>query len=444
MELVFRIRAERLDKHGRAAILADIHWPGHRLQLGTGVSVEPGNWQPAKAKPIHTREAGANQKNLKLAKLLTELGNYFTRAETEKTPDARAAALAKDAVKRAALLALDRQVEDEQPAGQLASLSPKAAWSAFNERWQQENLHLLAASTRRLYYQVVDQLTVFQPSLRLQGLTKEVFARYVAWLFEQGKKDSTVQRHYNFLRECHRLAGLPVPRWLEKFTPRYGRAPSLKKAELRQLIAAELPPGPVSEERDVFVFQTLLLLRDIELREMKPHHVSEVDLPGVGPTLCAELYQEKTGEPVLVPLPPPAAAAWRRWGGRLPLPTQQERNSRIKQLGEAAGLTREFVQVRFSGKKKHEDVGPLWQYLTTHTARHTGADMITLGSEGDQNLKECALGHVSASVYGYDTIERYGPALLAAWRAVLAPEPALAQPVSANDSEGIIRRFSFR
>jgi hypothetical protein len=40
------------------------------------------------------------------------------------------------------------------------------------------------------------------------------------------------------------------------------------------------------------------------------------------------------------------------------------------------------------------------------------------------------LGHVSASVYGYDTLERYGPLLLQAWERVLpaagptvAPEP---------------------
>jgi integrase len=80
------------------------------------------------------------------------------------------------------------------------------------------------------------------------------------------------------------------------------------------------------------------------------------------------------------------------------------------------GLDREFVEVAFSGKKRDEQVQPLWQVLTTHTARHTGAALLVLGSEGDQTLKEIALGHVSASVYGYDTLERYGPRLLEAWQ----------------------------
>ncbi|MFD2219196.1 hypothetical protein [Hymenobacter bucti] len=36
-----------------------------------------------------------------------------------------------------------------------------------------------------------------------------------------------------------------------------------------------------------------------------------------------------------------------------------------------------------------------------------------------RGLKEIALGHVSASVYGYDTLARYGPRLLEAWEVAL-------------------------
>jgi integrase len=83
------------------------------------------------------------------------------------------------------------------------------------------------------------------------------------------------------------------------------------------------------------------------------------------------------------------------------------------------GLEREFVEVIFAGKLRREEVHPLWQVLTTHTARHTGAALLVTGSKGAQTLKEIALGHTSASVYGYDTLERYGPKLLDAWQAVL-------------------------
>jgi nucleotide-binding universal stress UspA family protein len=100
------------------------------------------------------------------------------------------------------------------------------------------------------------------------------------------------------------------------------------------------------------------------------------------------------------------------------LPTQQERNRRLKALGRAVGLEHEFVEVAFSGKSRDETVQPLWQVIT-HTARHTGAALLVLGSEGDQTLKEIGLGHVSASVYGYDTLERYGLQLLRVWEVAL-------------------------
>jgi integrase len=111
---------------------------------------------------------------------------------------------------------------------------------------------------------------------------------------------------------------------------------------------------------------------------------------------------------------------------------QQHRNRYMKLLMERAGLTRDFVRVRYVQGEATEEVVPLWQVITTHTARHTGADMIVLGSGGDTNLKEKALGH--AGVYGHDALERYGPLLLKAWKIVLgateinAPKPLPRKP----------------
>jgi hypothetical protein len=56
--------------------------------------------------------------------------------------------------------------------------------------------------------------------------------------------------------------------------------------------------------------------------------------------------------------------------------------------------------------------------------------MLMLGSGGDSNLKEKALGH--AGVYGHDALERYGPAMLAAWKTVLG-----AKAISAPKSESV-------
>jgi integrase len=427
MELIFRQRLDRPDKAGRAVIFGDLHWAGgHRWKMPTGVKVLPAHWQPTKAKRIHTSAPDANALNLRLGRLLTAVQGVFTTAEGQGKPEADVTQEDIQAAIAAVGAGSQRRAKVPEPpapdptAAAGGPVPATASWVDFETRWRAENEQTLTESYLRAAKQVVTGLSTFDPALRLASLTKERLAQYVAWLFAQGKRDSTVQRHYKFLRECYRLAELAVPRWLGKFTARYGRSPTLRQAEVRALLLAELP-ADLAAERDAFLLQLLLLLRDVDLRQLKPHHVTPHDLPGLGPTLCLELFQQKTSEPVLVPLPPTAAAIWQRCGGQLRLPTQQERNRRLKELGRAVGLEREFVEVAFSGKSRSEEVQPLWQVITTHTARHTGAALLVLGSEGDQTLKEIALGHVSASVYGYDTLERYGPQLLRAWEVALGP-----------------------
>ena len=157
------------------------------------------------------------------------------------------------------------------------------------------------------------------------------------------------------------------------------------------------------------MLQTLLLLRDSDLRRLQPHYVSTVTLPGCGPVPVLGIYQQKTDDDLRLPLSPQAAAIWERLDSRLFVPVQQYRNRHMKQFMELAGLSRTFMQVTYVANKPVEQVLPLWQVVTTHTARHTGADLIMLGSGGNSDLKEKALGH--AAVYGHDSLERYGTAV---------------------------------
>lgn len=143
----------------------------------------------------------------------------------------------------------------------------------------------------------------------------------------------------------------------------------------------------------------------------------------MGRVLVLEFHQKKTGDEVRLPLPPLAAAIWRSWSYEPPIITLQKRNEFIKELAEAAGLDRMFVRVRFRVNRPEEVPMPLHRAVSTHTPRHTGADLVLWGSSGDQKLKEAALGHTSgASIYGYDMLERYGPLFLKAWEQVGAPD----------------------
>jgi integrase len=295
--------------------------------------------------------------------------------------------------------------------------APKLVTPAdFHAAWQAENPHQGKSGVRR-YKQVVAHLDAFRADWAITTLTRKEYLDYMAHAAGLGLVDSTTIKHVKFLRECFRLAGLAVPSWL-KMQVRYGRSPALQAHELRQLIALPLfEQDALAVERDMFLLQTLLMLRDSDLRQLKPHHVTTLDLPGIGPTPVLSIRQVKTGDEVRLPLPPLAADIWAKYQGQLPVKVQQHRNRYMKLLMERTGLSRDFVRVRYVQGEATEEVVPLWQVVTTHTARHTGADMIMLGSGGDSNLKEKALGH--AGVYGHDALERYGPAMLAAWKTVL-------------------------
>ena len=426
MELIFRQRLDRPDAKGRANVFGDLHWAGgNRWKMPTGVKCLPAHWHPAKSKRISTAAADANQLNLRLSRLLEAVQGVFFKAESDKRPEG---SVTVDEIRQAVLDsgAGSRRMAPpaEAPVDPDAPLPDTADWQQLHDRWQAESKGRVSESALKGFQQVVGKLTAFDPALRIGGLTKERMAAYTSWLYEQRYKDSTVYRHYWFLRECMQMAGRPVPKWMVLTNVRSGRALSLQRAEIVALARAVLPPSP-ARERDLFLLQMLLLLRESDLRALRPHHVRQVELPGWGLQWCAELYQEKTGEPVLVPLPPLAVTIWQHYGGKLPVLTNQTRNLGLRDACQLTGLTREHVSVSFSGRTKHEAVGPVWDAISTHAARHTGATMLVWASDGDQTLKECALGHVSDSVYGYDTIERYGPRILAAWEKVFSEDRGL-------------------
>nr|WP_262905418.1 phage integrase SAM-like domain-containing protein [Hymenobacter nitidus] len=412
-----RQRTDRPDKKGQCQIFFDITWNNQQLLVATGVKCLPAHLQPNKKLTVSGKDLLAGEKNDKLDAVLAAISGVF------KLASATDALVTPDQLKSAVALAAGRKQAAKPEATAAPACTPL---QALYEVWKREHPNQSLDAARR-YTQVVARLESFQPGLTLEQLTRPIFMDYLSMLYEAGLSDGTISHHVKFLRICHRLAERPVPVWL-KIKVRYGRAVSLRREELQAVLSVDLSSTPYLErERERMLFQTLLLLRDSDLRRIKPHHITEQELVGFGRLHVLEFYQKKTGEEVRLPVPPAAVAIWQRWEGKVPNVTQQKRNMYLKEMARAAGLERGFVRVRYHQGQPLEEVLPLWQVVTTHTPRHTGADLVLWGSNGDQNLKEVALGHLAgASVYGYDRIERYGPLFLRAWAEVLAT------PISAN------------
>jgi hypothetical protein len=418
MNITLRQLTSRPLADGRCRVLLDITWDSQRLKLASGVRCLPAHFSPA-AKPgkhISTKDPNSSALNNKLAQLLADVSQVFHLADAHKQP-----------VTPEQLTAL---VQKKAPSPALAAAAGEPGFADLLAQWQREHPGSTKDAKRR-YVQVVGHLETYFPAFSLSDFSRKLFHEYLAYLQAQGLADTTIRQHINFLRACYRLRELAAPTWLQ-LKVRVGRAPALRQEELQALRDAIIPPQQqyLVRERERLLFQTQMLLRDSDLRRLQPHHVSEQPVPGHGVVPTLELYQQKTGDAVRLPLPPLAASIWQAWAGKVPVVSQQKRNEYLKQLGELAGLDRTFVRVRFRGGVAHEEPLPLWQVLSTHTPRHSGADLVLWGSKGDHNLKEAALGHAAgASVYGHDTFERYAPLLLEAWQqvgalAVNAPTPA--------------------
>jgi len=267
---------------------------------------------------------------------------------------------------------------------------------------------------------VAGHLARFKPNLTIGELTRKQVADYRYYTQREGVADSTFRNHVKWLREAFRTAGLNPPKWLAYQAPE-SHPLALTADEFRRLVQHAFTPSerPLADERDVFVLQTLLL-RDSDMRRLRPGYVREMGvLLGQPPVLVASMPQKKTREPFMLPFCELAAHLWRAYPRGLPVVAQQNRNTRMKDMAAAVGLTREVMKVRWVNEQPHETAMPLCQALTSHAARHTGADLILAGSGGDRNLVEIALGHIN-HVYGHDSIYRYGPQLLKAWDQVLA------------------------
>jgi integrase len=125
-----------------------------------------------------------------------------------------------------------------------------------------------------------------------------------------------------------------------------------------------------------------------------------------------------------VPLPPIAVHIGERWGWKFLTCREQDRNEWIKQAAQEAGLTREWDDRLISGGKVKHNWRPLWQVISSHTARHTAATLLKQISKNNNALVKLVLDHAEEAVsdrYAKDKVRLLTPAVLEAWKEILGP-----------------------
>ena len=289
------------------------------------------------------------------------------------------------------------------------------------EEWKAENRNLAKDSLRK-YDQLATMMEVWRPELRPGQVTQKVAKEYQQHLLDLQKSDATIKVHFAGIRKCLEQLNLKADMaWLQ-YSAKNAPQLDLEMEEVRKLISWRPTSENLAEERDRWLFQLFSGRRYEDLEKFDKRERISLTLED-GSKVPALLHaQGKTGNDAAVPLPPIAVKIGERWGWQFPARNWQQRGDWIKEIAKGAGLNREWDDRLITGGKVVHNWRPIWQVISTHTARHTAGTLLKQVSNGNKALAKLVLGHADEDVtdrYAKDKARLLAPAVLDAWRAVL-------------------------
>jgi len=139
--------------------------------------------------------------------------------------------------------------------------------------------------------------------------------------------------------------------------------------ELDKLNALELDDNlRLDRVRDLFLIGAYSGLRFSDFTRITPEHIVEED----GQKLI-ELYNQKTGYQVAIPLFPILEEKLEKYDYSPPKISSQKFNKYIKEVCELAGIDKEVIVKRSRAGKRVEERKPKYKLISSHTARRSFA-----------------------------------------------------------------------
>lgn len=406
---------------GRRPIYADIRWGKgdassrvgeSRLRTGTGQSCLPDHF--TEEGTVSSRAPGYAKTRRELTAFAAKVDKQLELAEATETPLTPDALLAQLKPKRAAKLA--------EAAAEATPAAPTVRTMAtVLTDWQQARRARLGKKSLTNPLGLIQRLDQFRPGdpIRPEEFVADRSGRcrllddFCTFLVEEapmrggrkGMLNNTVSNYLKALRKLLRYAGQNAD-WLEDEYLEETEGEPMTYEEVLQLYQHPVferetthVTVPRVHVRDAFVFNCLTGPRYQNLAGLKPSDVrlEQIDGHQVPVLQYVQHKRKRNLAPVRVALTPLAYEIWQRYGGKLPVPTNQTMNGVIKQLARAAGIKREITEVRGSGPKRIETVMPFWKAISCHTARHT---FITLQYDGGSDIVSIqeSVGHSDISM----------------------------------------------
>jgi integrase len=399
----FYLRLAARNRRGYCPVRMTLRWHGQELQLDAGVLVLPERPGP-QGKGIEVMWDIKTQRALEGRRLtMKEMGVVPTHPDTATNINAHLMTRRKaveDTFNRLfdeagskmiprAVLAAELVPGREKPVPRAAP-AESLTFRQVLEEWKAENRNLAKDSLRK-YDQLATMMEVWRPELRPEQVTQKVAKEYQQHLLDLQKSDATIKVHFGGIRKCLEQLGLPADMvWLQ-YTARNAPQLDLEVEEVRRLIQWRPTSNQLAEERDRWLFQLFSGRRYEDLEKFDPRERISLTLED-GRQVPALLHaQGKTGNDAAVPLPPIAVHIGERWGWHFPARNWQQRGDWIKEIAKGAGLTREWDDRLITGGRVVHNWRPIWQVISTHTARHTAGTLLK-GEQRQQGFSQAGAG----------------------------------------------------
>jgi len=133
--------------------------------------------------------------------------------------------------------------------------------------------------------------------------------------------------------------------------------------ELQRIMALDLSKDKRLERaRDLFVFQAHTGMRFGDVCALRPEQIQ-------GETIAVVTHKNRKA--IRIPFLPVVRTIWEKYGGRLPVITNQRQNDYVKELAAKANIDTPVVTIDYRGTERIEEVLPKHELISTHTAKRT-------------------------------------------------------------------------
>lgn len=230
------------------------------------------------------------------------------------------------------------------------------------------------------YTQAFQHITKANPRIKPDKITIEHMYKLKDWYIKQGFRNRTINKQVTmlkgFLKWIDTKDGYEVPSSVLNFETNLKvlrkTVTFLHYDELLHFAHFEFAndkSGRLARARDFWCFMAFTSLRISDLLQLNKVHILDGRI---------EMYAQKTGEHLYIPLTEEALAIINKYSGKetadghvFDIPSAQKLNDAVKDAAKAAGLDRIITDIYYIGTERREDRHKFCDIISNHDARRT-------------------------------------------------------------------------